>query len=598
MEQVDATPFQHGPDAESGSLRNLEIAQYQTSPGDASSSTNNPEVPLQSDAKDALCTSSAELESLDERSNKTSFLLGDTGESDPYLLRHFAADRIDWADATKVTSRLVGDDPYNWSNHPLVMSVADHSLYDHGEPRVDNDVLDAAHRQLESMCSEGVGLRLVKLFFRYVYPYFPILSRSQLLEPKSEAAHKIRALPLSLKASLYAAGLPFLVYDDVLATTLVHSPPSAQALYRIAWLAIGHEVHVPHLSTLQSCLLLLQRVNDDRYVMDTVFQWSLLGWTISLAQSLGLPTECKTWIGIPDWEKRLRRRLWWAVFVMDKWGFMSCGLASHIGKDDYDVSPLELQDLGPSAPPNELVCSTLSASEDRASNARTITTSNFHYLVELTIILSDIRDTFFTVRASARTHSNLSLSLDLAKPLRARLKSWKNKYDVYAASHPDVSSGATSQRLDGSASLGLAYLVATILLFRALLRPVEASSSSSPEDTPRILSGAEAVRVGAIACCKEAVDFVEGLKRNVWDAFWYSWCRAGFATVSSLMMRLLITAEAPDEIEALNSLIVRWRWALRTGGGSAGNVLMSLALLRLDRLLVTKGILEDDEEVI
>ena len=257
-------------------------------------------------------------ESIDAWPSKTAFLLGDTGESDPYLLRRFSTERTNQDDASKVTCRhMFRTDQLDGQSteRPLVMSVADHSLYDHGEPRVADSVLQGARIELETLCSEEVGVRLIKLFFKYVYPYFPILSRSRLLFPASEITSKVRGLALSLKAALYAAGLPFFIYDDVLATTLVHSAPSARDLYRISWLAVTHEIHTPHLSTLQSCLLLLQRVNDDRYVMDTVFRWSLLAWTVSLAQSLGLSADCCRWVGIPEWEKRLRRRLWWALFV-------------------------------------------------------------------------------------------------------------------------------------------------------------------------------------------------------------------------------------------------------------------------------------------
>lgn len=277
-------------------------------------------------------------ESLDAWPNKTAFLLGDTGESDPYLLRNFSTERPDQDDASKVTCRYMYrfDELQSGSTErPLVMSVADHSLYDHGEPRVEDSLLQNARKEVERMCSEEVGVRLVKLFFRYVYPYFPVISRSEILHPASEIASKIQALPLSLKASLYAAGLPFFIYDDVLATTLVHSPPSARDLYRISWLAVTHEIHTPHLSTLQSCLLLLQRVNDDRYVMDTAFRWSLLGWTVSLAQGLGLSTECSRWSGIPKWEKRLRRRLWWSVASLpvfkniDLWSWRTSCVSKH-----------------------------------------------------------------------------------------------------------------------------------------------------------------------------------------------------------------------------------------------------------------------------
>lgn len=72
--------------------------------------------------------------------------------------------------------------------------------------------------------------------------------------------------------------------------------------------------------------------------------------------------------------------------------------------------------------------------------------------------------------------------------------------------------------------------------------------------------------------------------------------RAGFAIVSSFMMRLLITSTSDLETAELNALIERWRWAMRTGGGSAGNVLMSLGLLRLDRSLLKSGVGEAEKD--
>ncbi|KAK5214101.1 hypothetical protein LTR41_000293 [Exophiala xenobiotica] len=533
-------------------------------------------------------------ETLDGWPATTTFLLGDTGESDPYLLRHFSSDCLDASDdIAKVTSRHIlrtsDPDVMHSMERPLIMSMADHSLYDRGEPRLDQRTLDEAADEVSRMVSEETGVRLVKLFFRYIYPYFPILSRTRLLYPLAELPGRLRALPLSLKSAIYASALAFITYDDVLATTIVHSPPSSQRLYRIAWLAVTHEVHTPHLSTLQSCLLLLQRVNDDRYVMDTVFRWSLLGWTVALAQSFGLSNDCLDWNGIPDWEKRLRRRLWWAVFVMDKWAFMSAGLTSHIHKDNYDVLPLTAADFGSA----EMTPESTSFEHN--------TSAHFYHLSRLTAIISDIQSAFFTVAASKRTQRDFALSIDLAKPFRQDLKEWKTSYDSFIATQAALRGGDHSQSrslrsgLDGNASLGLSYLVANIILFRALLRPVE---SNLPEPTNQQLpqAGRDAVRAGAKTCCVEAVVFVESLQRNVWDAFWHSWSRAGFAMVSSLMIRLLITSDKAAEVDEFNALIRRWRWALRTGGGSAGNVLMSLALLRLDRSLVTRGIHESDED--
>ena len=66
--------------------------------------------------------------------------------------------------------------------------------------------------------------------------------------------------------------------------------------------------------------------------------------------------------------------------------------------------------------------------------------------------------------------------------------------------------------------------------------------------------------------------------------------RSYFAIASSFMMRLLITSTSQDEVNTLNDLVRRWRWAMRIAGGNSGSQLMSLGLLRLDRNLLKSGI--------
>ncbi len=451
-------------------------------------------------------------DSIDGRIGQTAFLLGDTGESDPYLLRHSSLAASDGNGASKIHYRQINfeSDPLFDSEERddgkhLVFMFADHSLHEKYEPRINDDIFRRAETELENMCPEEVGIRLVNLFFKYVYPYFPILSRSQMMA--SDPSTYLKSLPLSLKAVLYATGLPFVIYDDVLATMLDLNMRSAQSLYRICWLAIAQETHTPHLSTLQSCLLLLQRVNDDRYVMDSPFRWSLLAWAISLAQGLGLSTDCSHWQGVPAWEKRLRRRLWWAVYVVDKWSFSSAGISSHIKTEDFDVSPLSSADF-------------ISTPESHNEDPYTGTLherSHFYHLVELSMILSDVIDAYFTIRASKKTRNNFALAIELARPFRSRLHEWKETYDLFVNS-PQVLQ--QQLRLDGNASLGLLYPVATMILFRALLRPLE-SSKTSLEDRI-ILEGKDAVRAGAKACCVEVVQYLEQVKRGVWDAFWHS----------------------------------------------------------------------------
>lgn len=462
--------------------------------------------------------------SIDLRPSQTSFLLGDTGESDPYLVRSSSLASTGNEDSDAPISYIQIRTQKNWrrgsadtgldEERPIVFMLIDHSLHGRYEPRVDEDVLQNAHTFLQEMCSDAIGVRLVKLYFRYVYPYWPVLSRSMLFSSESSFASNVASLSLSLKAALYATGLPFMVFDEVLAAQLDLQKLSANNLYRICWLAITHEIHNPHLSTLQSCLLLLQRANDDRYVMDSPFRWSLLAWTISLTQSLGLSTDCSNWLGIPSWEKRLRRRLWWAVFIMDKWSFPSAGLTTHIKREDYDTQPLTAEDFASTAiiegSPRDLTTGDFTAQHED---------SHFYHLVELSRIVSDIHDAFFTIRAANATRHDFSRTIELARPLRSRLQIWKESFNMFISRRQHDT--RRHSRLDGNVSLSLAYLVSVMILFRAMLRPLE-SSAAAGGNIQVEERGKVAIRAGAKACCLEVVQFVEQIPRGAWDAFWHS----------------------------------------------------------------------------
>jgi hypothetical protein len=62
------------------------------------------------------------------------------------------------------------------------------------------------------------------------------------------------------------------------------------------------------------------------------------------------------------------------------------------------------------------------------------------------------------------------------------------------------------------------------------------------------------------------------------------------------MLRLLVTSTSVAEISKFNGRITRWRWAIRTGGGNAENLLTSLSLLLFDKSVLKSGIREPDEK--
>lgn len=446
---------------------------------------------------------------LDFQPQRSARFIGETGESNPYLLRHYRYDENDECTISKLTYRRIRrssqQPPPEKGEPPVVFMLADDSMAVKGEPRVEDDVLSSAQRHISAMFSEEEALRIIALYFRFINPYFQILPRSQVLLPNgSVSINSLRSMPLSLLAAIYATALPFMLYDDLLSTTTVHNPPSAAQLYRYAWLSIQQELHTPRLATLQACLLLLQRPPTNRYTTDTPWKTSLVGWTVSLAQSLGLSHDCSDWNSIPQWEIMLRRRLWWAVYIMDKWASVGAGMPSHIHPSDYDVAPLTTTDC-----------------EDATEDAGEAN-GHFKLLSELTVILDDTVDSYYTIQATKRTSASFALSLELAWPLRSRLKSWNDSLPPAMKLRRGESVDDRGRaKLSGNPALSLAYIVATMTLFRALLRPLQ--NIEGDEDMERGIEGSiNAAKEGARACAREVVEFVEGLGRGSLSAFWHS----------------------------------------------------------------------------
>jgi hypothetical protein len=171
---------------------------------------------------DPWLQSGVRIRPLDSQSSKSARFIGETGESNPYLLRHYRYDENDECTVSKLTYRRIKSSsnqnalPGEKGEPPVVFMLADDSLAQKGEPRVEDDVLARANGDISRMFNEQEALRLIGLFFRFVYPAFPILSRSEMYPNGSLSPSILHMLPLSLLAAMYATALPFMyVYSDL-----------------------------------------------------------------------------------------------------------------------------------------------------------------------------------------------------------------------------------------------------------------------------------------------------------------------------------------------------------------------------------------------
>ncbi|UZP34784.1 hypothetical protein NXS19_002600 [Fusarium pseudograminearum] len=210
-------------------------------------------------------------------------------------------------------------------------------------------------------------------------------------------------------------------------------PYSEQSIYpRFAGgpMTLSSPSEVPRMLPYCAALLLLQCQPEDPLNPDHTFQWGLTCQALAIGQCLGLHLDASNWT-IPQWERNVRKRLSWALFMQDRWTALAYGRPVHIHDDDWtvgDLTPADFSDFEsevPNAPSaSGSVSSSVSVSgsdDDRRSIAYTGMTQ-YIKMVRLTQILSVVYSTFYTAR-TCREQDTMIL-FEKARPLFEMLTNW------------------------------------------------------------------------------------------------------------------------------------------------------------------------------
>ncbi|KAK2016271.1 fungal-specific transcription factor domain-containing protein [Colletotrichum eremochloae] len=485
--------------------------------------------------------------SLDATPGYNAQVIGLSGESDPYLLHLYRFDEKNECAFQQLHIRNVGLN----DGIPTQFMLQNNSLARKAQPEGLTGSESELRSEVADLVPEEVGKRLINLFWKYIQPYFPILSSEQMMQ---ETDTEPSSLPTCLLAAIYGHALPFCVFDDKLCVD-VDTLPSADRLFKLAWMAALSRFHTPSLAVVQTMLLMIQRRPTNKHVADTPFKWVMLADTVALAQCLGLNLDPTDW-SIPSWEKRLRRRLAWAVIVQDQWLSLNFGRSSHIQECDWDVSSLRADDFE----------SIPEVDDD------TPTFNHFLHLASLTEIVSKIQRHMFSVKATRVLSKSLDATFEVARPLRMELAQWlQDRPDV--ADQP--STCVPHDGLDGNGSIKLAYITAKISIFKALLRP---------KNTEAPVEARTALRTGAMAVAREMYDFLVRLEAHHLEAFWHSYSRVNFAIASNFIVLLFALSPSPADADESLTLLTHWRGLLRIKSRSCD--LLNLSLLRLDAMFV------------
>ncbi|OQE26079.1 hypothetical protein PENFLA_c007G10724 [Penicillium flavigenum] len=532
------------------------------------------------------------IQTLDCLKGVSSQLIGASGESDPWLLRHCKFDELGFLLFHQVHFRNAGGVPRD-EKIPVHFLVTADELYDAAKETTRYPSIGSRRDELNSLVSLECGQRLVSLFLRFIFPTLPIISRSKFgITPSHPIPETsiLQNIPVHLLAAIYASALPFTKFDEYLSIINAYTTPPTDRLWRITFEIIFEEIHTPHLATLQAGLLYLHKQYQgiQSAVADSPLLWSFVGMLVGLATSLGLQLECRP-MGLPAWERRLRRRLWWALYAEDKWRSLLMGRPPYIRHDEWDVTDLDDDDFH--------IDTKVSLAENQPREV--LYALQFQSFARLSCLVDEVQHRLFSLRAAQRLSSDFPESLVAARSLLTKLKEW------YSHLPPSLRHQRKPLLQNNQSDcLHFSYILLEVFIFRALLRPMVRSAApprlfEEPQDSletmvddyiAHIISAEEIDPFPAIdndtgnAVLKAAENCAASMLRSVLhlpgdlSAFWFSWCRIGFATVSSFMMLLVVQAPSKEHAVRATGLVDMWRQALVRGQCQ----MMDLALVRLN----------------
>jgi len=185
----------------------------------------------------------------------------------------------------------------------------------------------------------------------------------------------------------------------------------------------------------------------------------------------------------------------------------------------------------------------------------------FRRLVSLTNILSDILDTFYTLKAVGDSTiagtQQTRVILERAKPIQIGLKDWFTRLPNELRMDTTGYEAASS-----NGGLHLAYFATEITLHRCIIR------SLAPDTADDYLS--HICRSAAKTRLISAMDFVNRLRHIHLRSFWPAAARTNFALIGAFGILLRATAVTHEEEEFYRNRLTEYRWTLSVSCKHAG----------------------------
>lgn len=411
------------------------------------------------------------------------------------------------------------------------------------------------------------GPRLVALYFRIVHTSFPILSTKFLDDYKTDI-NKISPCVLSC---LYLFALNWWSFDSDLSGEV---QPSQMELEKIAEENLYQKFKRPTLSTIQAGLLLIQHQSFRAGYENPSDCWPMQCAVVGAAQTLGLNRRCDDW-DIPLWEKSLRKRLTWGIYIQEKWLCLSIDQRSHISPENWIIPDLNDDDDF-----QDFLSSNTEDSSIEGKVDVTLGKELFVQKVELSKIIDLVLSRLYSIRAKdyIRTLSEMdALSylkevVDYIKPLQIKLTAWEAQLPKSLIIELNITRGFIS----GSPNIYVSNFMAQAAILRPVLRALSGIREKQLPVGKEFMGIRDIVFTKCMTIFENILKFLNQLKAEHLQTFWYTSSRLGFTFIVVFGYFLALISKNEEEFDKCTDKLEEYVWKLKINNKNAEFFLHSI----------------------
>ncbi|KAL6918453.1 hypothetical protein FSST1_009948 [Fusarium sambucinum] len=176
----------------------------------------------------------------------------------------------------------------------------------------------------------------LQAYFTWFHPCFPILDREEFTRKVAESQ-----VSYILLQSMLFIGATYCDNATITSMGFSDRTEAKSLLYRRARLLFHADWEKDQITLIQSLFLMSFWRGGPSDVRDVRY-W--LGVVIGIAESYGLHRSTRFATRDPR-KARIRKRIWWSIYVRERQASASLGLPSRIRDEDCDVEPLSSSDL-------------------------------------------------------------------------------------------------------------------------------------------------------------------------------------------------------------------------------------------------------------